>query len=106
MKECRVCGKKYIACHTPNVHNIFRWRDVACSPECGAKYLEMVASARSKDATAAQTDANPDVAEPAPNEESSAPDTKESEPEEEHLDEFDGFGDDDEDEDDEEDEEE
>ena len=45
-KKCRVCGKRYEACHTPNTTNIFRWRDVACSPECGAEYLRLITLAR------------------------------------------------------------
>lgn len=46
MKECRVCGKKYEACHTPNTSGIFRWRDVACSIECGRIYLERIEQSR------------------------------------------------------------
>ena len=37
--KCRVCGKEYETCHTENISNVFRWQDVACSPECGAEYL-------------------------------------------------------------------
>lgn len=36
---CRVCGKSYEACKTLNTTGQFRWRDVACSPECGQAYL-------------------------------------------------------------------
>lgn len=39
MSVCRICGKKYKSCSTPNTTNTFRWRDVACSVECGEKYL-------------------------------------------------------------------
>lgn len=47
MKKCRVCGKVYEACGTPHpVDNTFRWKDVACSPECGAEYLRQVMEAR------------------------------------------------------------
>ena len=46
MKECRVCGKKYEACHTPNTSGVFRWRDVACSIECGRIYLERIEQSR------------------------------------------------------------
>lgn len=45
-KICRVCGKSYDACKTPNITGGFRWRDVACSPECGAEYLRRVMEAR------------------------------------------------------------
>lgn len=48
VKTCRVCGKAYEACPTDR-HKIgvtFRWQDVACSPECGAVYLEQVNTAR------------------------------------------------------------
>lgn len=47
MCKCRVCGKEYEACHairpTPDY---FRWQDVACSPECGAKYLADIMASR------------------------------------------------------------
>lgn len=46
MKTCRVCGKQYEACHTPNTSGVFRWRDVACSRECGSIYLERVMASR------------------------------------------------------------
>lgn len=45
-KECRVCGKMYDACNTRNVTDMFRWQDVSCSPECGAKYLHEVLVSR------------------------------------------------------------
>ena len=46
-KFCRVCGAEYEACKTPNTENVFRWRDVACSKECGAEYLKRVLASRS-----------------------------------------------------------
>lgn len=46
IKTCRVCGKEYRACLTPNTANIFRWRDVACSPGCGAEYLRRIELSR------------------------------------------------------------
>lgn len=46
--KCEVCGKEYEACHTQKVSNVFRWQDVACSPECGAKYLEMLMASRTE----------------------------------------------------------
>ena len=45
MKICKACGKEYEACHTPNP-GVFRWRDVACSPECAEKYIHDVMVAR------------------------------------------------------------
>lgn len=46
-KECRVCGKTYVACNT-NRHfdGSFHWREVACSPECGQEYLRKVTESR------------------------------------------------------------
>lgn len=46
-KTCRVCGKEYEACRSVvrNV-NVFRWQDVACSPECGAIYLARINESR------------------------------------------------------------
>lgn len=42
-RTCRVCGKQYTFCRTlMPTDGTFRWQDVACSPECGAKYLEQV----------------------------------------------------------------
>lgn len=47
-KKCRVCGKEYEYCHTVRrVPGIFRWQDVACSPECGATYLAQIEASRS-----------------------------------------------------------
>lgn len=47
MKKCRVCGKPYEACHTMR-HNagVFRWQEVACSPECGSIYLARIEESR------------------------------------------------------------
>lgn len=45
MKTCRVCGKEYEACRQRNT-GVFRYRDVACSPECGRKYLKKIAASR------------------------------------------------------------
>lgn len=46
-KVCRVCGAEYEACGAiRNGDSTFRWREVACSPKCGQKYLEMVMAAR------------------------------------------------------------
>lgn len=47
IKICRVCGKEYEACHTNRSSNgVFRWQDVACSPECGAIYLAQIRASR------------------------------------------------------------
>lgn len=45
-KICRVCGKEYTACLTKTPNGVFRWQEVSCSPECGAKYLADVLAAR------------------------------------------------------------
>ena len=45
MKICKACGKEYEACRTPNP-GVFRWRDIACSPECAEKYIHDVQVAR------------------------------------------------------------
>ena len=44
---CKTCGKLYKACRTPNP-GVFRWRDMACSPECASQYLQRVEAARAK----------------------------------------------------------
>lgn len=47
IKKCRVCGKEYEYCHTVRrVAGVFRWQDVACSPECGASYLAQIEASR------------------------------------------------------------
>lgn len=46
-KICKVCGKEYEYCKTWLSTDKFRWQDVACSPECGAKYFEMIEASRS-----------------------------------------------------------
>lgn len=49
MKKCRVCGKSYEACRTLDTRvGVFRWQDVACSPECGSVYLEQILTSRNK----------------------------------------------------------
>lgn len=44
--KCRVCGKEFTPCRTPNPNGMFRWREVACSFECGQEYLQRVMEAR------------------------------------------------------------
>ena len=47
IKKCRVCGKEYEACSSANRSaGVFRWQEVACSPECGAVYLQKVEESR------------------------------------------------------------
>lgn len=47
IKKCRVCGKDYEACRSMNRSaDVFRWQEVACSPECGAEYLRRIAESR------------------------------------------------------------
>lgn len=45
--KCRVCGKEYEACrNAKRVDGVFRWQDVACSPEHGATYLDLIRKSR------------------------------------------------------------
>lgn len=46
IKICRVCGKEYEACHTQRPVTVFRWQEVACSPECGSIYLAQIEESR------------------------------------------------------------
>lgn len=70
IRTCRVCGKKYEACATTTRDTgAFMWREVACSPKCGAIYFEKIKESR-KAAPAAAAKAEPisspaAVAEPA-----------------------------------------
>lgn len=49
MKPCKVCGKMYTPCFDcENDKTSFHWRAVACSYECGQKYLAAVMKARSE----------------------------------------------------------
>lgn len=46
-KVCRVCGCTYKACHTlAPAGSSFRWQEVACSPECGEKYVANILASR------------------------------------------------------------
>lgn len=43
IKKCRVCGKEYPACRNlRRGDGVFRWQEVACSPECAAEYLRQI----------------------------------------------------------------
>lgn len=53
---CKACGKSYVACRTPNP-GVFRWRDIACSPECASEYISRVEAARAKADIASVVDA-------------------------------------------------
>lgn len=47
VKKCRVCGKEYEACRSANrAAGVFRWQEVACSPECGNIYLRQINESR------------------------------------------------------------
>lgn len=47
--KCRVCGKEYEGCRTAQkVDGVFRWKEVACTPECGAVYLDRIRKSRAK----------------------------------------------------------
>lgn len=47
IKVCRICGKEYEACRSANrTAGVFRWQEVACSPECGTAYLEKINESR------------------------------------------------------------
>lgn len=48
MLKCRVCGKEYQACTGVRPRpGIFRWQEVACSPACGAAYIDLIERSRS-----------------------------------------------------------
>lgn len=65
-KKCRVCGKEYEACRNlARIAGVFRWQEVACSPECGAEYLRQIMESRKEpvvaEETALQVDNKPDI---------------------------------------------
>lgn len=45
-RKCKVCGREYPYCKTSNSNNIFRFQDVACSPECGSIYFDRIQKSR------------------------------------------------------------
>ena len=50
---CRVCGKMFTPRNkTSGALGAFNYREVACSPECGAEYLRRVQVARQKSSEA------------------------------------------------------
>lgn len=47
VKKCKVCDIEYEYCHTARrTADVFRYQDVACSPECGAIYFERIEKSR------------------------------------------------------------
>lgn len=55
--KCRVCGKEYEACRSAKrIDGVFRWQDVACSPEHGAIYLDLVRKSRAEQHDAVAND--------------------------------------------------
>ena len=47
VKKCRVGGMEYDACRSAiRAAGVFRWQEVACSPECGAIYLQKINESR------------------------------------------------------------
>lgn len=45
-KICKICGAEYPYCQTYRLDNAFRWQDVACCPEHGAEYLDLIMKSR------------------------------------------------------------
>lgn len=46
-KPCKICGKLFTPCaDCANDKTMFRWRKVACSPECAKKYFAVIESSR------------------------------------------------------------
>lgn len=86
VKKCRVCGKDYEACRSANrIAGVFRWQEVACSPECGAEYLRLITESRNPTA--------PKVVEPTPQEVVETYDLLEDDDEETETDEHDDIAD-------------
>lgn len=55
--KCRVCGKEYEACRSAKrIDGVFRWQDVACSPEHGAIYLDLIRRSRAEQHDAVAND--------------------------------------------------
>lgn len=57
-RKCKVCGAEYEYCHTVRrVAGVFRWQDVACSPEHGSIYLDRIMASRSAKPTSDSVEA-------------------------------------------------
>ncbi len=46
-RKCKVCGAEYEYCKTNRPTGIFRYQDVACSPEHGSIYFARILESRS-----------------------------------------------------------
>ena len=50
-KPCRICGKMFTPCaDCESVKSMFRWRRVACSPECAREYFAKIEKSRRPEA--------------------------------------------------------
>lgn len=57
---CKVCGKPYEYCHTNRTTaDIFRWQDVACCPEHGSTYFDMILESRKSKSVRGSSADNP-----------------------------------------------
>lgn len=55
--KCRVCDNEYEACrNAKRIDGVYRWQDVACSPEHGAIYLDLIRKSREKQHDSAADD--------------------------------------------------
>lgn len=46
-KPCRICGKMFTPCaDCENDKTMFRWKRVACSPECAKEYFAKIEASR------------------------------------------------------------
>lgn len=46
-KPCKICGKMFTPCaDCENDKTMFRWKRVACSPECAKKYFAKIEESR------------------------------------------------------------
>ncbi len=58
-KPCRICGKMFTPCaNCENDKTMFRWKRVACSPECAKEYFSKVEEIRLHHAKNSETCAN------------------------------------------------
>lgn len=46
-KTCKICGKMFTPCaDCENDKTMFRWKKVACSPECAKEYFAKIEASR------------------------------------------------------------
>lgn len=46
-KPCKICGKMFTPCtDCENDKTMFRWKRVACSPECAKEYFKRIEESR------------------------------------------------------------